>query len=1216
MLIVSLACFSGPLGHMVRNPASACGPSSSPSGTVEGQSPNKTFVSRHLQGNARNRWTEVSIVRLLLSAVLMIFFASAVAWGGVTGSISGTVKDPSGAVVPGATVTALQTETGIQQTTHTDAQGFYTFPLLPVGHYEINVQQTGFKEFHQSGLVIDVNSALRTDVTLEVGAVTQSVNVHAAAVQVETTNTQMGELIGSTKIETIPLNGRSYTDLLALQPGVVPISSGETSAIPVSGGLNGGALSVSGQRESANGFMVNGANVEEGVNNGTAIIPNLDSIAEFRIITNNFDAEYGNYSGGQVNAVTKSGTNQVHGDLFEFVRNTDLDARNYFSPDRGTFQQNQFGGTVGGPIKHDKVFYFADYQGSRQILGVATGLIPVPSQQDHQGNLSDVASQLKGTVGGSYWANTLSQELGYTVTPGEPYYTAACTPSTQCVFPNAVIPQAAFSAPAQALHHFVPPPNFPGGYYSTSAFKQTLPDNKGSGRIDATTRLGMISGYYFIDDYDLNSPYPVSGATLPGFSAATEGGAQLFTMSVTKAFGGNSVNEFRLNYVRDANNFTKPIGGVGQKLSSYGFVEGPNTLGVVAMDPADEGVPPTLFTNYQIGVAAFPKVQKNNTYQLLDNFSKVKGTHTLKFGVDLHYDQINIAAHAFSNGDTQFFGGETGVDFADFLIGAPSVYAQGVQFPIYNRGKYAGLFAEDSWRARSDLTLNFGVRWDYTTPWYEKYNHQNVMDPGVQSATFPGSPVGWIFPGDAGIPRTVAPTPLDDFAPRIGLAYSPKTNGGFLEKIFGGSGKSSLRAGFGMFYTATEDQPNFNQLGDAPFGSFYVNPVPPLYATPFVDRATGNSEGQRFPPPLPKWNASPSNPDNTINWAQFLPIGSSPAYFQGNRTPYSEEYEFSFQRQFGSSTLLTASYIGTQGHRLLSALESNPGIAALCLSVSQISQVAPGGPTCGPFGENGVYTTASGQVINGTRAPLGPAFASNNWYINMGNSNYNALQMSLRHAVGRLEFLAGYSYSKSLDNASGYGDQINPFNYKASKSLSAFDMTQNFVLSYRYELPFDKIGGPNRLSKGWVITGVTRFTTGLPVTMVEVDDNSLSGTAFAGNNPVDTPDYTPGNLQFNNPRSGQPYFNAALFAPEQLGQLGSASRRFFHGPGLNNFDLALLKDLRLTESMSFQFRAEFFNVFNHAQFLNPIGNIDSTSFGDVTGAANPRIGQFAVKFLF
>src|SRR5579862_9363035 len=317
-------------------------------------------------------------VRTCLGAIAFILWMQ-LAWASVGGSIAGLVKDPSGAVVIGAAVVAINNDTGVQNSAKTDAAGFYSFPTLPLGRYNVEIRQTGFKSYRATNLVIDVNSALRVDATLELGAVSEQVNVSASAVHVETTNTQMGEVIGSSKIENVPLNGRSYTDLLALQPGVVPISSGEYSGTQVSGGLNPGNLSVSGQREDANGFMVNGGDVQEDVQMGTAIIPNLDSIAEFRILTNNADAEYGNFAGGLVNAITKSGTNHFHGDVFEFLRNSDLDARNFFSPSRGTLHQNQFGGTVGGPILHDRLFFFSDYQGSRVVNGVDSGLIPVPT---------------------------------------------------------------------------------------------------------------------------------------------------------------------------------------------------------------------------------------------------------------------------------------------------------------------------------------------------------------------------------------------------------------------------------------------------------------------------------------------------------------------------------------------------------------------------------------------------------------------------------------------------------------------------------------------------------------------------------------------------------------------------------------------------------------------------------------------------------------------
>jgi hypothetical protein len=1157
---------------------------------------------------------------LLFTAALLIVAYCPPVWAGVTGTIAGTITDASGAAVVGATVKAVQTETGITQTVHTDDRGYYSFLALAIGHYDLEVTQSGFKDYQQKGLAIDVNTALRVDVSLQVGGVTQHVEVTAAGVHAETTNTQMGELIGSSKVTAIPLNGRSYTDLLALQPGVVPVTSDQYrwyNSTPVSGALNPGGLSVSGSRESANGFIVNGGNVEEGVANAAAVIPNLDSIAEFRILTSGSDAEYGNYSGGQINVVTKSGTSQLHGDVFEFLRNTNLDARNFFSPQLGSYHQNQFGGTAGGPIKRDKVFFFADYQGTRQVIGQSTGEISVPSAAERSGDFSGVTNELTGSVSGDNWASVLTQQLGYPVTAGEAYYTPSCATTAQCVFPGAVIPSSGFSAPARALLQYIPTPNVPGGFFSTTSYKETLVDDKGSGRIDANTRWGAITGYYFMDNYDLNSPYPNSGASLPGFNAVTVGRAQMINVSDTKIFGGNAVNELRLHYMRDANIFAKPQGGVGPTLSSQGFVEGAG--GIVPLDPKDEGVIPIMFNNFSIGVPSFPKTQIENTFQIMDSFSKVRGAHTMKFGVNLHYNQITVLANAYNNGQFQFLGNETGVDFADFLIGAPSSFVQGQQEPLYSRSKYAGWYAQDSWRARSNLTINYGLRWDYTTPWYEKNNQIETIAPGVQSVVFPGAPTGWVFPGDPGIPPTMAPTPRDDFAPRIGLAYAPSFHDGVLGKLAGGPGKSSIRASYGVFYTALEDITDLNEFGDAPFGLTWVSPVPPQFTTPYVDRATGHSEGQRFPAPLPPLNASPQNPDSTLNWAQFLPISSSPGYYPKNRTPYSENYGLSLQRQFGNSSLLTISYVGSQGHRLVSDLEANPGNPALCLSVSQISEVAPGSPTCAPFGENGVYTTAAGQVINSTRGPLGPDFGSLAWFDNMANSNYNALQTSFRHVTDRWEFLASYTYSKSLDNASGFADVVNPVNYRLSKGLSTFDMTHNFVLSYRYILPFDKFFSANRASKGWILTGITRFATGQPVTMLESDDNSLLGTFYSGPTyyTADTPDYLGGNLGIKNPRTGLPYFNTSLFTPEALGQIGTSDRRFFHGPGLNNFDLALLKDLPLTESKSFQFRVEFFNVFNHAQFESPNGNVDSgTAFGLVTAAQNPRIGQVAVKFLF
>jgi hypothetical protein len=1173
----------------------------------------------------------------LLLSLLSIF--AAVTWAGTGGAISGTVKDSSGAVVAKVTVTAIHIGTGVRQEVTTDDRGVYSFPVLSVGHYDLEFNGAGFRPYRRTGITVDANSALRVDAVLQVGEKTDSITVNDSGVHVETTNTQMGEVITGTKMTTVPLNGRSYTDLLALQPGVAAATTitsetvqdvGATAFSP-SGDLNPGTISINGQREFANAFIVNGSDVEEDVNMGTAIIPNLDSIAEFRILTNNFDAEYGEFSGGQINVVTKSGSNEFHGNVFEFLRNTDLDARNFFSPTRGIFQQNQFGGTLGGPIVRKKVFFFADYQGTRLKQGVDTGLIPVPSAADRAGDLSDLASSLTGSVNGQSWATQLSQKLGYTVAAGEPYYAPACTNTNAgsangCVFPGAIIPTAAWSAPAQQLLQYIPRPNVATDTFSTSGANQLLRDDKGAYRLDYDSRWGMLSAYYFIDDFSLNNPYPTAqgGANVPGFNALNLGRAQLLNLGDTKSAGATSVNEFHFSYLRDLTDLGKPVGGVGVSLRSQGFVVGPGTTGIVPLAPQSEGVESVAFNSFTIGTNPNQLKQVNNTYQLLDNYSKVLGAHTLKVGTEFHYDQVNTFAIAQFNGSFLFFGSETGSDFADFLLGVPTQYNQSELQSFYGRNKYAGIYAQDSWRLKPSLTLNYGLRWDRIEPWYEKYNQLGVFSAGQQSAVFPTAPAGIVFPGDTGVSRTLAPPGNRDFAPRIGLAYSPSgkenTTWG---KILGGPGKTSVRASFGMFYTAIEALTIGVSSANAPYGTTYSSPAPPLFATPFITAATGQDMGQHFPAQLAPLNTSINNPDSSIDWSQYEPISGIPAYPTTNRIPYTEEYMLSLERQIDANTVVSASYVGTQAHRLLVLEEANPGDPALCLFLNNPANLASGQTPCGPFNESNVFTTATGQVINGTRGPLGPNFGSNTNQATIGNSNYNALELSVRHTSRRLELFAAYTYSKSIDQSSSLGEQIDPVDPSLSRAISAFDMKHNFVASYSYQIPFERLfRAPNRWTQGWALSGITRFSSGFPVTLVNLGDNSLLGAEPNGVNNfgVDEPDFTPGPLKLNsNPRNGQPYFDTSLFSLQPLGTPGTSARRFFYGPGINNYDMALLKNLKLTESKSLQLRLEAFNVFNHAQFFGPAavdGNINSSSFGQVLSAAPHRLLQVGAKFSF
>jgi hypothetical protein len=1172
------------------------------------------------------------------SLACSILFLAATAWAAVAGSISGTVSDPSQSVVPGADVTLQEAGTGLVYRTRTDNNGFFTLPVLPVGRYDLHVQAQGFRAYRRTGIALDTNAAITLNVSLEVGTTSETVSVSDNALHVETVETQLGQVITGRQMEAVPLNGRSFTDLLSLQPGVAPASTitsstvqdvGATTLSP-SGTLNPGTISVNGQREFANYFGVNGSDVEEDVNAGTAIIPNLDAIAEFRIITSNFDAEFGEFSGGQISVVTKSGSNAFHGSAFDFLRNTDLDARNYFSPTRGAFRQNQFGGTFGGPLRHSKVFFFADYQGTRQTQGIDTGEISVPGQAQRGGSFIDPStglSQLTGCVSGPYLASILSSKLGSSIAANDPYsaQSIGCTSGRPAVFATGSIPVSAWSLPAQKLLQYIPTPNTAKGF-STSAFDQTVHDDKEGLRLDANTHVGLLSAYYFNDGFTLDNPYPVSqsGASVPGFDALTTGRAQLIALGDTKILSATAVNELHLSYLRDFTNLGQPVGGRNVSLLSQGFVNPDGSPSIVALDPNGQSVENLNFNGYSTGAAANQLIQTNNTYQITDTFSKVLGNHSLKAGAEFHADQVNAHAIAQFNGSFVFSGSETGVDFADFLIGTPSQYNQSQLNPFYGRNKYIGTFAQDSWRLRPNLTLNYGLRWDRVAPWSEKYNQISTFEAGRQSQVFPGAPAGILYPGDPGVSNTLAPIGELSFAPRVGLAWSPQaTQGSIVQKLLGGPGSTSIRASFGNFYTAIDALSIATLAANAPYGTTYTSPAPPLFGTPFVSAASGQNFGQPFPYTFAPLNSSRTHPDRTFDWSKFEPISGIPGYDVHNRAPYTEEWMLSIERQVGPNTVLSASYVGTSSHRQRVLVESNPGDSALCLSLSQPDEVQPGTLTCGAHGEDTVYYPIRGGQVNGTRKPLGSNFGSNALQSNIGYANYNALELSARHTSGRLEFSAAYTYGKSLDLSSNIGEEVNPFNRALSYAVSSFDVKQNFVLSYEYQLPIDRFLHPNRITSGWSLSGITRFATGFPITMIDNGDNSLIGTNPNGvnNSSIDEPDYSGGPLHLNhNPRKeGNNYFNAAAFSMNALGEPGTAKRRFFYGPGAENYDAALAKKLSLTDSRSLLLRVEAFNVFNHTQFNGPTsvdGNIGSATFGNAISAAPPRILQAALKFNF
>ena len=1157
--------------------------------------------------------------------LIVLVFSGAAAEAQTTGSISGAVKDPTGSFIPDTAIICRNVNTGVQLNAATNLEGFYAFTSLPVGNYEIETFRPGFKPYKRTGLVIDLGTKLQVDITLEMGEQSEQVTVSASALHVETADTQVGEVITGTDITAVALNGRSFTDLLALQPAVVPMSTqlpdsivmaGVTVAIAPSGALNAGNQSISGQREDANGFMVNGGDVKELMNGGTSIVPNLDSIAEFRILTNNFDAQFGNYSGGIINVVTKSGTNQWHGTGFEFLRNTALDARNFFSPEVATYRQNQFGGTLGGPVKKDKLFIFGDYQGTRTTQGIDTGNIEVPSLADRTGNLSDRI--LSGIVGGTNIANLLSQRLGRTVTAGQPY---------SSVFPGNVIPQNAWAEPAKHLLQYIPTPNTGGATFSTGSENKIVRDDKMSFRSDSNNaRWGQLSAYYFFDDYRVNNPYPaaVGGASVPGFNALTFGRAQLINLADTKAFGTSSVNELRFSYMRNANVVGQPQGGVGPTLASQGFVTGVGSVGIVPLAPQIEGVENVRFDSFVIGVPITNLTQANNTYSAMDQFSRVLGNHTLITGFQFSYEQVNVNPDATFNGSFLFTGSETGSDFADFLLGVATNYNQASSTSYYPRHKYAAGYGQDSWRGKPNFTLNFGLRWELMQYWSEKYNQNPTFILGEQSKVYTTAPASLVYVGDAGVPNTLVPEG-NRFSPRLGLAYSPSVSHGILNKILGGPGKTSLRAGYGIFYSVIEGNTAAIDEPQPPYGLSYTSPAPPLFATPFVSASDGSVHVNPFPFSVPPYGASPAKPITNIDFSPFLPQAGMTATPPSNTYPYAENYFASIERQLSTNTLLTLGYVGSQAHHLLVVFSANPGNPTLCLTLSQPSAVAPGTQTCGPFGEDRTYVTASGKVVQGTRGPLGPSYSNDDYDATIGNSNYNALEATLRHSGRGLSFLISYTYSKSIDQASSISDPINPYNFRATRALSAWDLPHNLVASYVFKLPLDRLTQRAKfLTEGWNISGITRISSGFPVTLSADGDNSLQGSIPNGvnNKSLDLPEITPGPLNLNShpQNNGLLYFNSSLFSDNALGTPGTASRRFFHGPGAFNTDLALARNIHLAETKALELRLEAFNVFNHTQFFGPAavnGDVDNAKlFGHVVNAASPRLMQAALKFAF
>lgn len=1230
--------------------------------------------------------------RFLLITVL-IFATGGALWAQTTGTIRGTVTDPSGAVIPGAEVTAILTQANSTRATETKLDGSYVLTSLAVGRYTVVVKADGFQEYRQANVEVQIGHVVLVNVGLELGTLAQVITAEAEAPMVETSNTQMGAVVSDREVVQLPLNARDTYQLLQLQPGV----QSQLGSDLFYGSDQAGVVSVNGGRGRANNFTVNGGDANDQFANLPAIQPSPDSIEEFRVMTSTFDAEFGRNSGSVVNVVTKSGGNTVHGNVYEFLRNQHLNARNFFEGPRPDFKQNQFGGTLGGPIKKDQTFYFLSYEGRRIHQGIPSATVAVPTAAERQGDFS-AGQQFGGTLTDGFLAQALSARPGCAAAvQGNAGTSFAGGTAYASIFPGNIIPSACFDpTAADLMKQFVPLPNSSGIYYQSSPLERNRAD-QGTMRIDhKLTDHQQLNAYYYFDDDYIAKPFAkfeAGGATLPGFGDLTNERFQQLNLTDTWASGSSAVNEFRFAFFREGQErFLHPqrtnlVQNSCADVPADQCFSDPNnpSIGITPNLGADhEGVPFVAVSgSFSLGNNLEGELpQFGNTFQVADNFSKVSGKHTLKFGVDVSRQQFDQTLYFSSNGNENFFGGgPNDVGYSDlipnYLLGLPDNYLQGSAQHEYVRASALYLYAEDSWKMRPNVTLNYGLRWELNTPIADVGGRTQTFRPGQNSTVFPcqlgaGNPLaetfgtnscapgsagesvfpqGLVMQGDAGIPQGLTQTYYRSFAPRLGLAWTPSWNSGWRKALTGGPDKTSIRMGWGMFYNPIEQLVLEQFSGQPPFGgSTSINNI--MFNTPFEGQ-----DGTVTPNPF----TGILNPQRgqPVDFSQFRPIQLYGQFQPNLRSQYSEQYNFNIQRQLTPTILLQVGYVGSQGHRLLATHDLNYSNPQTCLDLHQIATLSGNSSIdCGPFTEDSAFNIPAGAIPSGVtlHLPYGsvpsvtgpnanpitlvglrkysspfcqpttglgcppdgiPVFSSIFAEDTIANSNYNSLQVQLekRFAHG-MEFQASYTFSKSFDQASSFENVLNPLNIDRSWALSLFDARNRLVYSYVWELPIPvKHGLLGKVANGWAVSGITTFQSGFPIRITSSDDLELMNSydfEYPGQPDIVKP------FQAINPRGvNNLFFDPSTFQPQALGTIGSAPRSVCCGPGINNFDVGVHKETQLTEQTRLEFRGEFFNFVNHAQFVTPDGNIsDGADFGRVMQARDPRLVQFALKLFF
>ncbi len=1162
-------------------------------------------------------WQSAAIAAVLMATPSLVHAAD------VNGRIKGNVTDPSGAVIPNAQIVATNEATGVKFTTTSQGNGDYVFQQIPVGTYTVSATVNGFKSFSASGIIITISQEYVEPIKLDAGSTSETVQVQADSVQVNTTDMQLNNIVNSSQMVELPLIGRNFSNLELTQPGVQLPDTRFT-----------GSFSVSGSQAQQSAFLVNGADTNDIALNTLALTPNLDAIDQFNLIEGPLNAEYDRNSGGIVSATIKQGTNHFHGDVFEFYRDTFLNTNNFFQKTFDStgalnskvspYHQNIFGGTIGGPILKDKLFGFFAYQGTRQRVPEGSYSNTVYTPANLNGDFSaDVAA-------GTFSSNPIPS----TVTiPG----CAAGITWAQCLNGlGGVVPTSAFNPITKALTaKYVPAANNNTTGFNYNATQNTTA-NQYIGRVDFSPNARnqfTVLGIY--QTQILTEGIPFTGATVPGFGDGSISHIQQWTAEYVRQISSTAVNDLAAHYTR----FNFNSGAPQQTMlpSASGF-------NITPQDVASATLPTLNVNGYFTlgGTTNGPQPRIDQVIQFDDNFSKTFGHHNLKFGYDGRRFNVSNTFDASNSGSYNFASSgnfSTGDPSLDFLLGVPSSFAQGTGSIIQADAFLNYVYAQDTWRATNQLTLSFGLGYSIDTP---LRNHQyggiavSCFAPGQQSAVFPGAPMNLLYPGDPGCSNSAqATTRYSEFGPRFGFAWAPD-----LGIISGQQGKFSVRGGFGIYYNRTEEESALQTLGTPPFGftsggagDFGGNPQ---LASPYSDINGGvatdgtpigqSQEANRFP-------YTPPTKGTNVDFTNLEPVYNISSFDKSFRAPYSENFQLSLERELPAKTVARVSYVGSLGRHNQVDYEGNYVTAA-------------GHAACAADPKCIANRTLQAYYYPQHTIGNNPNFLSIGEVGSYASSNYNSLQVSVTKAPTHgLQMQVSYTYAHAMDDASsfenaGFGESgqrgYNQFQKSLNYGDSTFDARHHLAIAPVYVSPIlhghSTFSPINLALSGWEVSGIVQLATGLPydISYAGGSSNSLYCSISIGyyacpDVPLEIAPLVKANPRTRLSNGNTQYIQKTSFAPEPIGVFGNIHRNPFHGPGSNNTNMILAKNFNMSSdgTIKLQLRMESDNVFNHTQFTNPNSTFSSTTetnpsstFGQITGAAAARQTQLAAKIYF